>query len=125
MPPAPRRPCRKPGCDQLHRNESGFCDAHEQQVKRKAQREHDARRGSAASRGYDSKWRQARAAYLRKHPLCIQCQAEGRAVAATVVDHIEPHRGDKALFWDSKNWQPLCKRHHDIKTANEDGGGWQ
>lgn len=47
------------------------------------------------------------------HPLCVMCQAEGRIEAATVVDHIKPHRGDQALFWDRDNWQSLCKRHHD------------
>lgn len=41
---------------------------------------------------------------------------------ATVVDHVIPHKGDKKFFWDENNWQPLCKRHHDIKTATEDGG---
>ncbi len=42
--------------------------------------------------------------------------------AATDVDHIQPHRGDMTLFWDSSNWQPLCHRHHAQKTAREDGG---
>ncbi len=41
---------------------------------------------------------------------------------ADVVDHIIPHKGDQSLFWDSSNWQPLCKHHHDQKTAREDGG---
>lgn len=52
---------------------------------------------------------------------------EGQLTEAKVVDHIKPHRGDKELFWDSTNWQSLCKRHHDIKTATEDGGftGWR
>ncbi|WP_349253802.1 HNH endonuclease signature motif containing protein [Bradyrhizobium sp. CB2312] len=31
---------------------------------------------------------------------------------AVVVDHIKPHRGDRALFWDKGNWQPLCTHHH-------------
>jgi 5-methylcytosine-specific restriction protein A len=39
---------------------------------------------------------------------------------ATVVDHIIPHRGNQRLFWDQNNWQALCKRHHDLKTGNED-----
>lgn len=54
-----------------------------------------------------------------------------------MVDHIKPHRlkqaidsgdperiaGARSLFWDSAgNWQSLCKRHHDVKTATEDGG---
>lgn len=43
-------------------------------------------------------------------------------MVANVVDHIKPHRGDKVLFWDSANWQPLCKECHDRKTATEDGG---
>ena len=59
--------------------------------------------------------------YLRRHPLCIRCDAADQVVAATVVDHIKPHRGDKALFWDQDNWQPLCKPCHDAKTAAEDG----
>jgi len=88
-------------------------------------------------RGYTSTWAKARAGYLAKHPLCVHCIEEGRAVAASVVDHIINHKlrdatesGDptaiakaKALFWDSEgNWQPLCKTHHDRKTAVEDGG---
>lgn len=70
-------------------------------------------RGSAASRGYDSRWRKARAFYLQRHPLCRMCEQIGRITPATVVDHIVPHKGDPELFWDETNWQPLCKRHHD------------
>lgn len=78
---------------------------------------HDDRRGSAASRGYDSRWRKARRLFLQQHPLCVHCEAEGIIKPATVVDHIVPHRGDKALFWAVDNWQALCERHHNIKTA--------
>jgi 5-methylcytosine-specific restriction enzyme A len=91
-----------------------------QERERERKRFFDDSRGSAHSRGYDSKWRQARIGYLAKHPLCRHCEEAGHVVPATVVDHIIPHRGDKALFWDSSNWQPLCKQHHDIKTARED-----
>jgi predicted kinase len=42
--------------------------------------------------------------------------------AGEVVDHIIPHKGDYELFWDEGNWQTLCKRCHDVKTATEDGG---
>lgn len=70
-------------------------------------------RGSSTERGYGSRWRKARAAYLTKHPLCVMCEAQGRVTAATVVDHIVPHRGDSALFWDSaNNWQALCAPCH-------------
>ena len=62
---------------------------------------------------YSYKWQQARAGYLRKHPLCVRHEARGDVVAASVVDHKKPHRGDMKLFWDSKNWQALCKQCHD------------
>ena len=72
-------------------------------------------RPSASARGYGHRWQQARAAYLAEHPLCCLCLP--RAVAATVVDHIIPHRGNDDLFWDPANWQPLCKPCHDRKTG--------
>ncbi len=78
---------------------------------------HDQRRGTAASRGYDGRWRKARRLFLQEHPLCAHCENEGIIRPATVVDHVIPHRGDAALFWDVSNWQPLCKVHHDRKTA--------
>lgn len=68
---------------------------------------------SSASRGYGYRWQKARASYLNKHPLCVMCLKAGRTTPATVVDHIKPHRGDSKLFWDSSNWQALCKHCHD------------
>lgn len=82
---------------------------------------HNARK-TAAQRGYGSKWQKARKAYLARHPLCVHCEAEGRVTPATDLDHRVPHKGDMRLFWDSSNWQPLCKPHHSAKTAREDGG---
>ena len=94
---------------------------------RERKRMFDRGRGTAAERGYDSRWQKARIGFLAKHPLCAECEKAGAIVPATVVDHIVPHRGDKVLFWMRSNWQPLCKAHHDAKTAREDsafaGGG--
>ena len=56
----------------------------------------DRQRPSAARRGYGSRWRRARAAFLALHPLCASCRAQGRVVPATVVDHVVPHRGEAA-----------------------------
>ena len=59
-------------------------------------------------------WWQVRSKrFLAAHPLCIMCQRQGRTTAATIVDHIIPHKGSLTLFWDKANWQPLCKQHHD------------
>ncbi|MBN8916241.1 MAG: HNH endonuclease [Rhizobiales bacterium] len=74
----------------------------------------DRNRPSARDRGYSSKWDRARAGFLAKHPLC-RCGAK-----ATIVDHIRPHRGDVNLFWDRKNWQPLCVRCHSSAKQSEE-----
>ncbi len=69
----------------------------------------DKRRPTARERGYDSKWDKERAAFLKAHPKCVRPQC---SAPATVVDHIEPHRGDMKKFWNRSNWQPLCATCH-------------
>ncbi len=66
-----------------------------------------------AERGYGGRWQKARETYLKRHPLCFFCEQKGIITAATVVDHKIPHKGDTTLFWDTNNWQPLCKTCHD------------
>ncbi len=76
---------------------------------------------NSTQRGYGYKWQQAREGWLRAHPLCVMCEElDSRVTAATVVDHIIPHRGDKYLFWDSKNWRSLCRTHHDSDAKKKD-----
>lgn len=79
-------------------------------------------RGSRHARGYTSKWDRERLRFLAKFPLCASHAEKQMVVAATVVDHKIPHRGDEKLFWDRKNWQSLCATCHNAKTAREDGG---
>jgi 5-methylcytosine-specific restriction enzyme A len=79
-------------------------------------------RGTAHQRGYDRRWQKARAAYLLEHPLCAYCRHMGKVRAATVVDHVTPHKGDMVLFWNRDNWQPLCKTCHDSLKQKEEGG---
>jgi 5-methylcytosine-specific restriction protein A len=78
-------------------------------------RDLDRQRGTPAQRGYDAAWFKASKAFLAAHPWCVCC-----GKPATVVDHIRPHRGDRALFWDRTNWQPMTKPCHDRKTATVD-----
>ena len=73
-------------------------------------------RETACQRGYDAYWRSYRLSFLRRNPLCVECKKSGKLKAASVVDHIIPHRGNKELFWDIKNHQALCTRHHNEKT---------
>ena len=82
----------------------------------------DQSRPTAHQRGYTIRWHRASKAYLARNPLCVRCMKRGEYTAATVTDHIKPHKGDRDLFWNEANWQALCKRCHDKKTATEDGG---
>lgn len=70
-----------------------------------------------------SRWRKLRARQLDHAPLCSMCAALGRTEAATIVDHIKPHRGEPGLFWDMANLQSLCVPCHDRhKQAQERSG---
>ncbi|RMF02552.1 MAG: HNH endonuclease [Alphaproteobacteria bacterium] len=70
---------------------------------------------------YNSRtWKRLRRLRLATDPLCAYCRKQGVTRAATVVDHIKPHRGDWALFADPSNTQSLCKHCHDsIKQSEE------
>lgn len=75
---------------------------------------------TSAQRGYGYKWQKARERFLAEHPLCVYCEREGRVTAATVVDHIEAHRGDEQRFWDQSNWQALCAPCHSSTKQREE-----
>ena len=78
-------------------------------------RRHDATRPNSRQRGYTRQWEKARAAFLHLHPTCALCGA-----VASVVDHITPHRGDKAPYWNWNNWQALCGHcHNSVKQRAE------
>lgn len=62
---------------------------------------------------YNARWRRERLRHLAKHPLCVHCLELGKVAAATVVDHVTPHKGNLLLFWDPKNRQSLCAPCHD------------
>ena len=67
----------------------------------------DQKRPSAGKRGYDADWRRESKLFLARNPTCIRC-----GQPSSMVDHITPHKGDMTLFWNRKNWQPLCRPCH-------------
>ncbi|MCS0497876.1 HNH endonuclease [Ancylobacter sp. MQZ15Z-1] len=94
-------------------------------------------RKPARARGYDGRWERARAQFLAEHPWCVRCAEQGTRTAATVVDHIIPHRYGQArtpeekatalrLLRDPDNWQGLCSTHHSSTKQREErsGGRW-
>jgi len=85
----------------------------------------DKRRGTAAQRGYNARWRRLRRAFLKRYPLCADpfgIHAERKEqVRATEVDHVIPKAEGGADKWD--NLQSLCKPCHSRKTAEESNWG--
>jgi 5-methylcytosine-specific restriction protein A len=57
-------------------------------------------------------WKAIKRHRLAEEPYCRCCAQEGRAMAATHVDHVEDHLGQWALFTKYQNTQSLCDRHH-------------
>ncbi|MER5171600.1 HNH endonuclease [Thioclava kandeliae] len=57
---------------------------------------------------------------------CQRCGYLTRDTNASdmVADHIAPHRGVEALFWDADNVQCLCKACHDGAKQREERRGW-
>jgi 5-methylcytosine-specific restriction endonuclease McrA len=58
------------------------------------------------------RWRNRRKVQLQEHPLCAFCLKRGLVVPATIVDHVEPHRGDWNKFVLGAV-QSLCSHCHE------------
>lgn len=120
----PKKPCAWIGCRE-YQEKDRFCAKHYemwQERLKQMRQQRDQERLSSHKRGYTHRWRKVSKSYLISHPLCAECKRQGRLTPATEVDHIVAHKGDKKLFWDHSNWQPLCHECHSRKTAKENGG---
>jgi 5-methylcytosine-specific restriction protein A len=108
----PQRVCAEPRCPTPVAK--GYCATHARVQRVQHQR---FQTGGGL---YGRPWRRARAAYLTQHPWCAGYGTQPAEHAlATELDHVIPHRGDRALFWDEGNWQGLCDTCHGRKTADE------
>lgn len=45
---------------------------------------------------------------------------KANAPDSPVVDHVVPHRGDPALFWDINNLQAVTKAYHDSEKQRQE-----
>jgi len=131
MPSALARSCTTNGCPNTTTAPGGGKCEDCNKAKYKA---YDDRRGSRHERGYGARWERV-AAGLRRRQLrwCGQrmpgapmtadstCPQEGLSrVLTEVIDHIVPVKGaHDPRFWDSTNWQGLCRHDHDRKRQRE------
>jgi len=81
------------------------------------QRERKTPSDAEAWRFYNSaRWQRLRSIKLGTHPLCQDCEAEGKLTAAVDVDHVQDRREHPDLAYDLDNLRSLCKSHHGRKT---------
>ena len=71
-----------------------------------------------------TRWLRIRRRQLAEHPLCVFCMELGIPEAAAVVDHVEPHRGDRLKFFTGA-LQSLCKSCHDRGKRQEELHGYR
>lgn len=84
--------------------------------KRETDKAHDRKRGNSSQRGYNGTWERMAARWKKGKP----CAWPGCKMAAAVVDHIIPHKGDPILRDDPNNWQGLCAHHHNSAKQRQD-----
>lgn len=53
------------------------------------------------------------------HFTCVRCQVVGES-RDLVADHVRPHRGDHAMFFDKFNLQCLCATCHNRDKQREE-----
>lgn len=70
---------------------------------------------SSTAAGYGYRWQLRRAAYLRKHPVCVDCLERNRTTPATEVHHLVK-KADGGSDKD-ENLRGLCKACHSRRTA--------
>lgn len=104
--------CLTPGCPV--RVERGHCPTHQPAVRLHERRHYTGIPGV----NYGRKWQREAKLFLVEHVWCCLCPPWTKTTA-TEVDHIIPHEGDYARFWDRSNWQPVCKPCHSSKTKRE------
>ena len=68
------------------------------------------------------RWKSMRKRQLSRHPNCNCDCHRGEKVSANTADHVEPHKGDKTLFFNGK-LQSLCAHcHNSCKQSYERSG---
>ena len=105
MPHKPKKPCAFPGCPNL--TDETYCAKHKSQAVNSYNK---YQRSSDHNNKYGREWKRIRARYVKAHPLCERCLAEGRLTPVEEVHHILPvNRGGSNA---DSNLMSLCRSCH-------------
>lgn len=84
MPYKPKRPCAYPGCGRLAVS-GKYCAEHQKVINK---RYNQYERDPASNKRYGRSWKRIRDRYIKAHPLCEDCEKQGKLTAAEEVHHI-------------------------------------
>lgn len=118
MSSRPPKPCAWAGCRALVSG-APHCATHkpmaeerrQKQIKRTNKR-YNENRDISDARYKQEKWRRLSIYYRKLHPLCAQCELEGRVTASQMVDHLKPTKTHPELFFEWSNLRALCNPCH-------------
>jgi 5-methylcytosine-specific restriction enzyme A len=88
---------------------------------RAQERDYDANRRQNAALYHSARWRKVRAHVLRRSPLCVECEREGRTTVAQIVHHIVPVSEGGAPF-DPDGLRGVCRPCHGRLHARKGQG---
>ena len=117
MPRKPKRPCSYPGCGRLV-IDGQYCAEHQKAMNMNYNKN---QRHPESNKRYGRAWKRIRDKYIKAHPLCEECQRQGRLTPAEEVHHILPL--SKGGGNETENLMSLCKSCHSRITA-ESGDRW-
>ena len=112
VPSRPKRPCSSPGCPKL--TDGQYCEDHAAVARRQYNK---YQRAPDINKKYGRAWKRIRDRHITQHPLCEQCEKDGRIVPAAEVHHKVPI--SKGGTHARENLMSLCrschnKIHHEI-----------
>ena len=107
MPRKPRRGCAYPGCPLLAVEGGQYCAEHKTIM---AKRYDKYGRHYDIGKRYGRAWQRIRSRYVKTHPLCEQCLADGRLTPVEEVHHIVPL--SKGGTHNESNLMSLCRSCH-------------
>jgi len=116
MPRKPKRPCSYPGCPEL--TDDRYCEQHQILVNKQYNKH---QRDPESNKRYGRSWKRIRDRYIKTHPLCEECQRQGRLTPAEEVHHIIPLANGGSN--NKENLMSLCKSCHSRITA-QSGDRW-
>lgn len=112
MPRKPKQPCAYPGCPNL--SEGRYCEKHRKLMEKNYEK---YSRDPAVHKKYGRAWKRIRDNYVKAHPFCERCFANGILVPVEEVHHKVPI--SQGGTHDPSNLMSLCKSchnkiHHEI-----------